>query len=184
MGQAGVCFVTATKYVGILNSSPLHSLTPSLTHSHSQEANKDKPLADLERIYVDLENTSEEVDCLAFEGNVYTPGLTFESLDSAYIRLVRSLCVWERKREQETKRLFSHASPSSSLSPPPPSPQSPSALSSNFLSSNFARLCDDTRSTPTRTKSSPDAASEKQGMVVAVLAKAQATLHNCLQRSG
>merc|ERR1711871_1735029 len=43
-----------------------------------------------ERIYVDLENLPEDIDCLAFEGNVYTSGLTFSSLDSAYIRLVNA----------------------------------------------------------------------------------------------
>mmetsp|Transcript_13701 Transcript_13701/g.27162 ORF Transcript_13701/g.27162 Transcript_13701/m.27162 type:complete len:577 (-) Transcript_13701:255-1985(-) len=51
---------------------------------------EEQQLEDLERIYVDLENTPESVDCFAFEGNVYTQGLDFSHLDSAYIRLVNA----------------------------------------------------------------------------------------------
>eukprot|EP00615_Pteridomonas_danica_P000811 CAMPEP_0114343218 /NCGR_PEP_ID=MMETSP0101-20121206/10419_1 /TAXON_ID=38822 ORGANISM="Pteridomonas danica, Strain PT" /NCGR_SAMPLE_ID=MMETSP0101 /ASSEMBLY_ACC=CAM_ASM_000211 /LENGTH=520 /DNA_ID=CAMNT_0001477785 /DNA_START=131 /DNA_END=1694 /DNA_ORIENTATION=- len=45
-------------------------------------------LEDLERIYLDLESSPEDVDCFAFEANVFTSGLTFDDLDSAYIRMV------------------------------------------------------------------------------------------------
>jgi tellurium resistance protein TerD len=47
-------------------------------------------LEDLERIYVDLENLDDKYDCLAFEGNIYTSGLNFASLSTAYIRLVNA----------------------------------------------------------------------------------------------
>lgn len=54
-------------------------------------------MEDLERIYVDLENLASDVDCVAFEGNVFSVGdgssgaeRTFASLESAYIRLVNA----------------------------------------------------------------------------------------------
>ena len=50
----------------------------------------DGELEDLERIYVDLENIDNNIDCLAFEGNVYTQGVTFDNFSSAYIRLVNA----------------------------------------------------------------------------------------------
>lgn len=46
------------------------------------------PLEDLERIYVDLEGLDKSLDCIAFEANVFTGGLTFANLEEAYIRLV------------------------------------------------------------------------------------------------
>ena len=50
----------------------------------------DGELEDLERIYVDLENIDYNIDCLAFEGNIYTQGVTFDNFSSAYIRLVNA----------------------------------------------------------------------------------------------
>ena len=41
-------------------------------------------------VYIDLENLAEDIDCLALEGNIYTSGLTFASLESAYVRLVNA----------------------------------------------------------------------------------------------
>ena len=58
-------------------------------------------LEDLERIYVDLENLDDAVDALAFEANVYTAGLTFASLEHAYIRLVNA----DTNQEVESKQI-------------------------------------------------------------------------------
>jgi len=60
-------------------------------------------LEDLERIYVDLENLEDAVDALAFEANVYTAGLTFASLEHAYIRLVNADTNQEVTTYKETK---------------------------------------------------------------------------------
>ena len=43
-------------------------------------------LKDLERIYVDLENLPDNYDCLAFEANVYTPGVSAVTRIDAHSR--------------------------------------------------------------------------------------------------
>lgn len=64
-------------------------------------------LEDLERIYVDLENLDDAVDALAFEANVYTAGLTFASLEHAYIRLVNADTNQEVESNQMRSSVFS-----------------------------------------------------------------------------
>lgn len=48
------------------------------------------PSVDLERIYVDLSNLPAVVDALALEANVYTNGVLFSALSTAYVRLVNA----------------------------------------------------------------------------------------------
>ena len=47
-------------------------------------------LEDLERIYVDLEHLDDSYDALGFEANVFSKDMTFQDLDSAYVRLVNA----------------------------------------------------------------------------------------------
>lgn len=48
------------------------------------------PAVDLERIYVDLSNLPAVIDALALEANVYTNGVLFSALSTAYVRLVNA----------------------------------------------------------------------------------------------
>ena len=47
-------------------------------------------LEDLERIYVDLEHLDPKYDALGFEANVFSQGMSFANLSSAYVRLVNA----------------------------------------------------------------------------------------------
>mmetsp|Transcript_1204 Transcript_1204/g.1580 ORF Transcript_1204/g.1580 Transcript_1204/m.1580 type:complete len:353 (+) Transcript_1204:542-1600(+) len=48
------------------------------------------PTIDLERIYIDLYNLPLAIDALALEANIYTAGLTFDAIASAYVRIVNA----------------------------------------------------------------------------------------------
>ena len=47
-------------------------------------------LKDMERIYVRVGDMPDDIDCIAFEANVYTEGVTFSNIGNAYVRLVNA----------------------------------------------------------------------------------------------
>ena len=82
-----------TVWFGNLRSTSDANGFCSIKHSGDIREGQSKTtgaLEDLERIYVDLENLADNVDCLAFEGNIYQGSPTFASLSTAYIRLVNA----------------------------------------------------------------------------------------------
>ena len=87
-----------TVWFGNLHDRPNDGYS-TIKHTGDILTGQDRPgeVEDLERIYVDLENLASDVDCVAFEGNVFSVGdgssgaeRTFASLESAYIRLVNA----------------------------------------------------------------------------------------------
>jgi tellurium resistance protein TerZ len=92
--DASVVAFSGGKVADLIFFKKLRNESKSCVHTGDvltgADPSKQKDLQDMERIYCWLSNLPKHIDCLVFVANIYTEGVSFSELQSAYIRMVNA----------------------------------------------------------------------------------------------